>query len=162
MDNVFVGKLVNTHGVKGEVRIKSDFELKSKVFCKGSKLIIKGKEFIVNSYRVHKEFDMVTFEGINNINDILYLKGSNVFVKRSELELDNEDYILSDLIELDVILNNENIGTITDYTTGANPLLCVDYNNKTYYIPLKGDFISNVDIKNHKVEVNDNVKGLLL
>lgn len=162
MDNVFVGKLVNTHGVKGEVRIKSDFELKSKVFTKGTKVIIKGKEFVINSYRVHKEFDMVTFVGYDNINDILYLKGSNVFIKREDLELDNDDYILSDLIELDVICNGESLGVVSDYTTGGNPLLCVEYNNKQYYIPLKGDFISNVDIKEHKIEVNDSVKGLIL
>ena len=162
MDNVFVGKLVNTHGVKGEVRIKSDFELKSKVFRKGVKVIIKGNEFTINSYRVHKEFDMVTFVGFNNINDILYLKGSNVFVKREELELDNEDYILSDLIDMEVICNDEVVGIVTDYTTGMNPLLCVNHNNKTYYIPLKGDFITRVDVMNHKVLVNDSVKGLML
>lgn len=162
MDNVFVGKLVNTHGIKGEVRIKSDFELKSKVFAKDSKVIIKGKEFVIDSYRVHKDFDMVTFVGYDNINDILYLKGSNVFVKREELKLDSDDYILSDLINLDIICGEENLGVVVDYTTGVNPLLCVEYNDRQYYIPLKGEFISNVDINNHKVEVNESVKGLIL
>ena len=162
MNNVFVGKLVNTHGIKGEVRIKSDFELKSKVFKKGITLIIKGRELKINTYRVHKGFDMVTFEGINDINDILYLKGSNVFIKREVLELDSSDYILSDLIDMEVILNDENLGIATDYTTGANPLLCVSYNNKQYYIPLNGDFISSVDVVNHKIIVNDSVKGLII
>lgn len=162
MDNVFVGKIVNTHGIKGELRIKSDFELKSKVFKKGNVLIAKGIEYKINTYRVHKDFDMVTFEGINNINDVLFLKGSNVFVKREVLELDNDDYILSDLIDFEVALNDQVLGVVTDYTTGGNPLLCIDYDGKNYYIPLKGDFISQVDKENRIIKVEDSVKGLII
>lgn len=161
MDNVFVGKIVNTHGIKGELRIKSDFEFKSKVFKVGNALIIRGQEYIIKSYRVHKEFDMVTFDGYDNINEVLHLKGLNVFVNRNVLELDEDDYLLSDLIDLEVLLDNEIIGRVSDYTTGANRLLCISGDNN-FYIPLKGDFIIDVDINNKKIVVNENVRGLML
>lgn len=162
MENVFVGKIVNTHGIKGEVRIKSDFEYKNKVFGIGNKLIIRGNEYIINSYRVHKEYDMVTFLGYDNINDVLSLKGCNVFVLRDSLNLDSDDYILSDLIDMDIVLDNEIIGKVIDYTTGLNPLLSIKNDSKEFYIPLNGDFLNNVDIKQNKIIVNDNVKGLML
>ena len=63
---------------------------------------------------------------------------------------------------MDIVCNDEVLGTVTDYTTGGNPLLCVDYNNKQYYIPLKGDFISRVETKDNKIIVNDSVKGLII
>ena len=47
MDNIYIGKIVSTHGIKGELRIISDFEYKDKVFVVGNKLIINDKEYII-------------------------------------------------------------------------------------------------------------------
>ena len=66
MDKVFIGKIVSTHGIKGEVRILSDFMYKEKVFFPGNKLVIDDKEYSISSYRVHKNYDRVTFDGFNN------------------------------------------------------------------------------------------------
>ena len=95
MDYVYIGKIVNTHGIKGEVRILSNFEMIPKVFQKGMTFYIgKKKEAkVVTSYRHHKVFEMVTFEGIDNINDVLYMKGLNVFVNREDLNLQPGEYL---------------------------------------------------------------------
>lgn len=161
MDNVYVGKIVNTHGIKGEIRVLSDFEKKDQVFKVGNEVIIRGISFKIASYRVHKNFDMITLEGYNDINQVLPYKGYSLFVKRELLELNSDDYLLSDLINKYVYLNDEELGIVSDYTTGGNPLLIVDYNGKNYYIPLKGDFITNVDIKGNKIYVDESVKGLM-
>ena len=89
MELVRIGKIVNTHGIKGELRILSDFEFKDKVFKKGVKVYVgkKKKEFIINSYRFHKIFDMVTFEGFNSLYDVEYLKGDFLFVFEEDLTL---------------------------------------------------------------------------
>ena len=70
MKYVLIGKLVNTHGLKGEVRILSDFKYKDKIFIPGMKIYIgKNKEKqVINSYRKHKIFDMITLLGFNDIN----------------------------------------------------------------------------------------------
>ena len=82
MDKVYIGKIVSCHGIKGELRILSKFRHKDKVFIKGNTLYIgkKKEKFIINSYRYHKIFDMVTFDGYTNINEVLYLKGLNVII----------------------------------------------------------------------------------
>lgn len=162
MDNIYIGKIVNTHGIKGELRIKSDFEKKSKVFEIGKHVIVRGCEYTIVSYRKHKDFDMVTFEGFNDINQVLFLKGSNVFIKRDELGLDNDEYLLSDLIDFKVICNGEMKGIISDYSGGINPLLSVNWDNKSYFIPLNGNFIIDVNIENREVIVSEDVEGLIL
>ena len=47
MDKVYIGKIVATHGIKGELRILSDFPFKEKVFVIGNKLIIDSKEYTI-------------------------------------------------------------------------------------------------------------------
>ena len=87
MKYIIIGKIVNTHGIKGELRILSDFKYKDKIFKKGFPLYIgytKEKE-IINTYRPHKQFDMVTFNNYNNINEVLKYKGEYVFINKEDL-----------------------------------------------------------------------------
>lgn len=87
MKEVYIGKIVSTHGIKGEVKIISDFEYKDKVFVVGKKLIIDHKEYEIKSYRRHKQFDMITLNDYKDINEVLFLMKKKVFMLESELEL---------------------------------------------------------------------------
>ena len=160
MDLVYVGKIVNTHGIKGELRIRSDFEKKDLVFKVGNKIIIDKEEHIIRTYRYHKIFDMITIDEYDNINDVLCYVGKNVYVSRDSLKLSNEDYLLSDLIGLSVVFNDTVYGIVKDYSNDLNPLLKIEY-DKNYYIPIKGDYIKNVDLINKKIFV-ENIEGLII
>ncbi|MCH5166498.1 MAG: 16S rRNA processing protein RimM [Erysipelotrichales bacterium] len=162
MDFVFLGKIVNTHGIKGEFRIKSDFERKDLVFKIGGLIYIDSTPYEITSYRVHKGYDMVTIKGFNDINQVLPFKGKNVFIDRNSLNLSNEEYILEDLIGCEVILGDFILGKVIDYAPGVNALIEVDYNKKKYYIPIKGNFIRCVDKDNKKIYVTEETKGLIL
>lgn len=162
MELVYVGKIVNTHGIKGEIRIKSDFELKSQVFEVGREVVIANRTYVIKSYRIHKEFDMITLEGFDDINQVLPFKGKGLFIRRDFLNLGKDDYILEDLLGCNIILNDELLGKVIDYQTGMNQLLIVSYNDKNYYIPLNGDFIDHVDVDNEKIFVTEGVRGLIL
>lgn len=160
MELVRIGKIVNTHGIKGELRILSDFEFKDKIFKKGIKVYIgkKKKEFTINSYRFHKIFDMVTFEGYNNINDVENLKGDFVYVNESDLNLNENEIIKSKLVGFDVIIDNKNIGRITEiFQTRANDVIRVEEN---ILIPYVDEFIEKIDKQNEKIYVK-NIRGLL-
>ena len=74
MEEIYIGKVVNTHGIKGEIRILSDFLYKEKAFKVGTNLLIDGISYQITSYRRHKNFEMVTLDGYSNINDVLFLK----------------------------------------------------------------------------------------
>ena len=160
MDLVYVGKIVGTHGIKGELRIKSDFERKEMVFKVGNKIIIDKSEHIIKSYRFHKVFDMITIDEFNNINDVLCFVGKNVYVSRDSLNLKEEDYILSDLIGLDVVFNDTVYGIVKDYMNDKNPLLQIEY-EKNYYIPINSNYIKKVDLNNNRIIVDD-IEGLII
>ena len=156
MDKVLIGKYVKTHGIKGEIKIKSNFKYKDKVFKIGNLVIIGDKEFTINSYRVHQEYDMITLKGINDINEILPLKGSQVFVYKDSLILTNNEYLDSDLIEMDLYIGKKLIGKVKNinYINDKKKLLLVD----KHYIPF--ELIKNIDFKNKKIEIEE-VVGLI-
>lgn len=163
MDYVYVGKIVNTHGIKGELRIRSDFDKKNLVFKPGITLYI-GDGHVpekITTYRVHKEFDMVTFEGYDNINQVLNYLKMNVYVNRDDLKLDKDDFLLQDLIGLNVVENGEMLGKVSDIVyNGSNILLSV-LGLRNFYIPKNGNFIKKVDLDEGIIEVQD-AKGLIL
>ncbi len=93
MDYIYIGKIVSTHGIKGEIRLISDFEYKELVFKVGTPIYIGNdkKRNIINSYRHHKNYDMITMEGYNNINDVLQFKNQKVYVLKNEInDLNNK------------------------------------------------------------------------
>ena len=160
MDLVYVGKIVNTHGIKGELKILSDFEKKELVFKVDNKIIIEKEEHTIRTYRRHKVFDMITIDDYDNINQVLEFVGKKVYVSRYSLKLDKSEYLLSDLIGLDVVFKDKVYGIVKDYSNDINPLIKIEY-NKDYYIPINDYYIKNVDIKNKKIVV-DNIEGLLI
>ena len=152
MKYINVGKLVNTHGLKGEVRILSNFRHKKNVFVKGMKLYIgkKKEEFTINTYRFHKIYDMVTFDGINNINDIEYLKGLNVYINEDDLKLDGEIYS-GKLIDFKVICDNKEIGIVTEIIdTPANEVIRI---GEKILIPYIDEFIEKIDLEKKEIYV---------
>lgn len=158
-----IGKLVNTHGIKGEVKILSDFTKKDLVF-KQDFILYLGKNkasYVINSYRHHKMFDMVTFNGFDNINQVLDLKGLDVYIKKDDLKLAEGDYLLEDLIGMSVVEDEEILGKVIDlmYNNGNNLLQVAGKSN--FYIPINGDFIKNVDLKKQVIETK-NAKGLII
>ena len=160
---IYLGKVSNTHGIKGEIRIKSDFEKKNLVFKKNFNLYFgKSKDCeSINTYRIHKEYDMVTLNGLNNINDVIKYKGMSVFVKRNDLNLENSEYIIEDLIGLNIKENEKVLGIIEDFMyNNGNVLLCIR-GVKNFYIPYNGNFIKKVDFNNKTVEC-ENVRDLII
>lgn len=160
MDFVYLGKIVNTHGIKGEIRIISDVDFKSEVFKKDFKLYIgdKKEEFIILNYRKHKNYDMITFNGINNINDVLKYKGKNVYINKFDINYDG--YFDEDLIGLNVYSKDKYIGKITDIVKSkASDILVINNDIKKFMVPKIEQFIEKVDLKNNKIYINE-IKGL--
>ena len=157
MELVNIGRIVNTHGIKGELRILSDFRYKDKVFVKGVKLYVgkKKEEFIINTYRHHKVFDMVTFDGYTNINEVLYLKGLSVYVDIDSIDLGSVIYP-EKLIGYEVYFENELIGNVTEVLN--EPASFVLRINEKILIPYVDNFIEKIE--DNKIYVK-NVRGLL-
>ena len=149
MEYIYVGKIVNTHALKGEVRLISNFEFKERVFKVGNKLYMGDDKAceLIEAYRVHKQFDMIKFKGIDYINDVLKYKGKKVYYNKEDLVLKDDELLESELLEMKVYSNDKLIGEITDYRNdNGNKVIMV--NNKL--IPFNKDFIDKID-KNDKI-----------
>ncbi|MEM5395933.1 ribosome maturation factor RimM [Staphylococcus gallinarum] len=165
---VEIGKFVNTHGVKGEIKIKSHSDFTDTRFQPGESVIIQaeGKEaetFKISSHRMHKGLHMLKFEGINNINDIEYLKGATLLQERDhdEIELAEHEYFYSDIIGC-TVFDDEGIaiGRVTEiFETGANDVWVVK-GNKEYLIPYIADVVKDVDVEGRSITITP-MEGLL-
>lgn len=163
MKYIRIGKIVNTHGIKGELRILSDFKYKDRIFKNDFKLYIGAHKVceIINTYRHHKQFDMVTFVGYDNINDVLKYKGDYVFINSEDLLLNDNEYLDSDLINLNVVCNGKIIGVVKniEYYSKNNPLLYVECENKHFYVPYNFDIIKSINLSEKEIIINY-IKGL--
>ena len=154
MNKVYIGKIVNTHGIKGELRIRSDFPYKDRVFVKGNNIIIDDKEYNIKSYRKHKTFDMVCLDEYNNINDVLFLVGKKVYFDRDLLQLNDTEITDEELICYKVITNDGRSGIILEiFSTGRNNKLIRIKLDKEILVPYNEEFIS-IDKSNKTITVN--------
>jgi len=161
MDFLKVGKIVNTHALKGEVRVVSHSDFKDERFAKGSQLFIafSGSHVAVEveNHRMNKNLDLLKFKGIDSINDVEKYKGCELLVDASELgELDENEFYYHEIIGCAVsTLDGEALGQISDVIqTGANDVWVVSSPGaKDLLIPYIDDVVRSVDISSKMVEV---------
>lgn len=161
MNYIYIGDIVNTHGIKGELKIISHFKYKNNVFIKGTPIYIgKNKEKqVINSYRKHKIFDMITLLGFNDINEVLKYKGEPVYIDKNEIKIDG--ILNEDLIDMDVYNDESFVGKVTDIlNNGVYDILVIEKENNKNLVPNINEFIKNIDLENKKIQINM-IEGLI-
>ena len=159
-DLVYVGYITGFHGIKGELKVKSDFLYKDRIFKKGVCIYINDKEHIITSYRVHKQFDLITIDDLYDINLINDLAGYKVYVKRNDLELNDNEYLYEDLLGMKIIDDDEELGIVSDIRKNNVALLQVTGKND-FLLPLVDEFIKKIDI-DKRIIYTQNAKELIL
>ena len=154
MEKLFVGKVVTTHGIKGEIKILSNFQFKEKVFSVGNKLIIDNNEYEIKSYRVHKGFDMVTLDDYHDINEVLFLLKKEVYVDKDSLDFSDDEVLDEELMEFSVITTDGRSGKILEifYASPTNKVMRIDIGFE-YLVPFNSPFMKKLDKKEKTVLV---------
>ena len=152
MDKIKIGKIVNTHGIKGELRIKSDFPYKDRVFQVNKGLWIDSKEYIIKSYRQHKDYDMVTLNDYHNINEVLFLLKKDVYVNVEDLDLKEDEVLDEELIHFTVKTTKEETGKIIEIfkASETNKILRIQLDHEVL-IPISSPMIKKIDKKNKEI-----------
>ena len=156
METIEFGKIVNTHGLKGEVKVYSYTDNEKKIL-KLKKVYIRGKEYKVESMRLQKQMFLMKLQGIDDIDQTKFLMNEMCFreVEKNESN-DDEGYFIKELVGIEVIDESGNtIGTLKEvFRTGANDVYeVVDKNNKSIYLPAIKKVIKSIDISSHKMTV---------
>lgn len=161
MEKVYIGKVVNTHGIKGEIRILSNFEFKDKAFKVGTNLYIKDEVHQIKSYRTHKNYDMITIDNYTNINEVLYLLKEDVYKDKEELGLSDHEILDSELLNYKVIDKNKKSGIIKEIflASSKNKMMRVLF-EKEVLIPMNSPMIKKIN-KNKKVVEVELIDGMI-
>lgn len=163
-----VGKIINTHGIRGEVRVLSTSDFTDERFMPGNALYLfdKGelvKEVIVKTHRKHKQFDLLSFEKLEDINLIEGFKGFDIKISEDQQQdLEDGSYYYHQIIGLDAVtLEGEKIGKISEILApGANDVWVVKRKGKKeLLLPVIDDVIKKVDLEQGLVVV-DLLEGL--
>lgn len=164
-----VGKIVNTHGVRGEVRVISSTDFAEERYAKGTELMIrhndKDNTVIVTNHRKHKNFDLLQFEGYPSINDVEQFKGGTLYVSEAYLEeLDEGEYYYHEIIGCSVVTEeNIELGKVKEIIeTGANDVWVVQRKDggKDILIPYIESVVLEIDVDNKQIRIHV-LEGLL-
>lgn len=158
--NYQVGLILKTHGLKGEVKVKSTTDFPER-FKKGAELLVKFDDQVqlleISQSRQQKGFWFLTFKGLTEINLVTPLIGQKLYVSERNDQLGVDEFYVSDLIDLPVY---DQLGTCCGHlkdilTYGPNDVWVIaDTQGKEMLLPYTADFIKEVDLKQHKIIVD--------
>ena len=148
------GRIVNTHGVAGEVKI--EFWLDSPQFLKSFKrCFIDRREVKLLSARVHKGFLIVKLEGVEDVNAAMALKGRTVFIDRADARLPKGAFFLQDIIGASVVdESGSEIGKLVDVMETPASNVYVVKGEREHLIPAVPEFILSTDADNGIITVH--------
>lgn len=157
---IYIGKTVSTFGIKGELKVISDFEYCDRAYQIDKKILINNIEHVISGIRYHKNYVLLKIDNLNNINDILKYVGFNIYIKRIDLGLKEDEYLYKDLINSEVIDDdNTKLGKVIEVLNGNNVLIKVK-GSKEFFIPLIANYVSKFDL-NKKILYTKNAKELI-
>ncbi|MCL6572323.1 MAG: ribosome maturation factor RimM [Bacillus sp. (in: Bacteria)] len=165
-----VGKIVNTQGLKGEVRVVSKTDFPEKRYKNGNVLYLfmpninAPIELTVKSHRSQKTFEILSFVGINDINEAEKLRDGILKVPEKQLGTLNEhEFYYHQIIGcLVTTTEGEEIGEVFEILSpGANDVWVIKgKEGKEILIPYIPDIVKKVDVK-EKVIIIHPMDGLL-
>jgi len=156
-----VGKIVNTHGIRGEVRVISQTDFPEQRYRKGKQLTLfrenqPALDLTVSGHRKHKNFDLLTFEGYPNINDVEPFRNGILKVSKEDLaQLEENEFYYHDIIGLTVLENDQVIGKVKEILSpGANDVWVIQRKGKKdALIPYIESVVKAIDLASGEVQV---------
>ncbi|SDC63849.1 16S rRNA processing protein RimM [Terribacillus halophilus] len=164
-----VGKVVNTHGVAGEVRVVriTDFDER---FEPGEELYwfqdenSKPQKLIVKTHRKHKTFDLLTFQGYTSINQVEAFKGGILKVREDQLgDLEENEFYYHEIIGCTVeTVDGETLGKVKEILSpGANDVWVVQRpKQKDLLVPYIEPVVKQIDVDSKRIVIEP-MEGLL-
>ena len=154
-----VGVISSTHGIRGEVKVFPTTDDPARFKKLKNVLLDTGRERLeleVQSVKFFKQFVIVKFRGIDNINDIEIYKGKSLLVPREDaVELGEDEYYIADLMGMEVFTEEGRFGVLKDVMeTGANEVYIIDSDEHgEVLVPAIHDCILDVNIEEKVMKI---------
>lgn len=160
-DLLQAGVITTTHGIRGEVKVFPTTDDVHRFEDLDSVLLDTGREYMeleIENVKYFKQYAILKFKGIDNINDIEKYKGRSLYVTRDQaIPLEEDEYYIADLMGLDIYLENgEKFGILKDVMeTGANDVYIVETEEgKEVLIPAIHECVLDIDIEENRMEIH--------
>ncbi len=157
-----IGQIVNTVGLKGEIKIYS-FSENLQRFQDLKEIFVEDKLFIIEKSRVQKNTVVLKLENIDSTEVAEGYRNKFVYIPEETLEeLPEDAYYIKDLLGLEVYeKNGEKLGSVSDIIKGpGQDLYEIKGEDKTFLLPGVKEFILDIDLAKKRIIV-DPPKGLL-
>jgi len=150
MENKYLesGKIINTHGVRGEIKI--DPWADSPEFLTDiDTYYIDGKAYPVLRSRVHQRFVIAQLEGVGSMDEAERLKNKIIYIDRDDADLEEDEYFLTDLIGFTAVsaADGKVLGKVTDILTLPGGDICEIKGEREILVPLRPEFITGRDME---------------
>ncbi len=145
------GEIINTHGVRGVVKARSDCdapEILASLECVYTDADGKNRLDIITA-SIQKGFVLLTLDGVNDIDAAIALKGTVIYAAREELLefMEEGDRFIADLIGLPIIHadTKETLGTLRDVINrGASDIYVIDTDGGERMMPAVAEFVTEM------------------
>ena len=147
------GEIVNTHGIRGEVRVLPWAD--SPDFLLGFKnLYIDGEKMPVQSSRVQKTCVLVKFKGVDTVEAAALLRGKTVQIARKDVKLDKGTFFVADLVGLSARdQDGRIIGTVAEVLSMPKNDVYIVRGEGEYMIPAVKEYVKSIDVEKGEMEV---------
>lgn len=163
MEYIEFGKIVNTHGLKGEIKVYSYTDNEDKILSL-KKIYIDEVKYLIEAIRYQKNMFVIKLKGIDNIYQTENIINKYILREIDKSDLDEENgFFVKDLIGIDVYnIQDEKIGILKEvYNNGASDIYVITLeDNKEVLLPAIKQTVKEIDINNKKMIV-DIMEGLL-
>lgn len=161
MDKIWIGYIKEPKGLKGELKLKSSFERILDAIRVGNTIYFNDEKHTITDSKPYKDYYLINIDNLNDINLIEKYKGYDVYTTREILGMSDKDYLMKDLIGMDIVCNDKTYGKVSEVVSNNQYyILKIDYKTK-YMIPFVDSYIIDVNTKDKKITCQ-NVEGLIL
>ncbi|MCI7727447.1 MAG: ribosome maturation factor RimM [Clostridiales bacterium] len=144
------GEIVNTHGVRGEVKVLCWLDA-PEMLCEFDRCRIAGKDYEMESVRVQKTCNLVKLRGVDTMEDAQKLRGKVLELYREDI--DDEVIFAAELVGVEVYADGQCIGTIREVLDYPGNAVYVVRGEHEYMIPAVKQFILSTDMEKNVMEV---------
>lgn len=155
MSKIKIGKIANTFGISGELKVISESDFVKERFQVGNKIYLnKTLEKEITSVRMHNNNILIKIENLTDINLVEKYKNMDIYFDKADLVQLENDFYLFQLENLDVFIDDKKVGSVVEVLKPSQTVLRIKLDDREILLPFVEAFVENVDLKENRIDIN--------
>ena len=151
MNKMFIGTITGYHGLKGDLKVVSDFSRRNIVFNKGETLLVDDEVLTITDSKIYKNNYLIKVNNLNDLNLVDKYIGKEICIDFDKFKSNIDGYIDEELIACNVFDKDVMIGNVIDVVYNIKNSFIKVKGEKEFLIPLIDEYIEKVDINTNRI-----------